>query len=273
MAISLMYHDVVPAGQFEASGFGGAGAARYKLTVEEFRDHIDAIANAIGSQGFEACRLESGSAAVPSQSITFDDGGASAFGEIADRLEARGWRGHFFITTDYIGRSGFVTEQQISELSRRGHLIGSHSCSHPTRMSLCGDEQLRREWSESMSKLGDILGAPIWAASVPGGFYSRRVAQSAAASGLKLLFTSEPTTRMKVVDGCLVLGRYAIYRGTTAATAAGLARGDLAPRLRQAIAWNGKKAAKMLGGRAYLWLRDRLLPRPDAASAVVNPRQ
>jgi hypothetical protein len=40
MPINLLYHDVTPAGADEASGFAGPGAARYKLTPNEFTRHL-----------------------------------------------------------------------------------------------------------------------------------------------------------------------------------------------------------------------------------------
>ena len=67
--------------------------------------------------------------------ITVDDGGVSYYTVVADRLERLGWRGHCFVTTDMIGQRGFLTRRQIRELDGRGHIIGSHSASHPTR---CG---------------------------------------------------------------------------------------------------------------------------------------
>src|SRR5438270_360966 len=43
-AISLLYHDVIPAGQFDSSGFPGGDSNIYKLDVDQFRLHLDAIA-------------------------------------------------------------------------------------------------------------------------------------------------------------------------------------------------------------------------------------
>ena len=67
--------------------------------------------------------------------FTFDDGGVSYYTVVADRLEAQGWRGHCFVSTDFIGQRGFLTAAQIRELDARGHVIGSHSASHPARFS------------------------------------------------------------------------------------------------------------------------------------------
>jgi peptidoglycan/xylan/chitin deacetylase (PgdA/CDA1 family) len=260
--LTLLYHDVVPREQSDASGFAGGGAARYKLTPAEFRKHLEAIKRVARTPPLlaepGALSLERLTSA-PNWLLTFDDGGVTAYEPIADILEENGWRGHFLITVDYIGSPTFVSAEQIRALRRRGHMIGSHSCSHPERMSLCAPDQLLREWQRSRDVLSDMLGEPITVASVPGGFYSRAVAQAAAQAGLKVLFNSEPTPRPHTVDGCLVLGRYTIYRGMSADKAAALAAGKIWPRFQQTLLWNAKKVSKALGGRVYLYLRKRLL--------------
>src|SRR5437879_513325 len=115
-----MYHDVVEDGNYASSGFPGEGADLYKLGRREFARHLEAIRAAIGSR--EVC-------------LTFDDGGVSAYERVAGMIEQFDWRGYFFVTTDWIGRPGFLNAAQICELDRRGHVMGSHSCSHPTRMA------------------------------------------------------------------------------------------------------------------------------------------
>src|SRR2546421_11759443 len=129
-------------------------------------------------------------------------------------LERHGLRGHFFVVTDFIGTAPFLNADQIRELRGRGHVVGSHSCSHPERISACGREQLVEEWRRSCAVLSDILGEAVTTASVPGGFYSKAVAEAAAEAGVRLLYTSEPTTRTWTVAGCEVRGRYSVVRGT-----------------------------------------------------------
>jgi hypothetical protein len=43
MTSTLMYHDVVPAGAEDSSGFPGRDAALYKVTPQQFDAHLDAI--------------------------------------------------------------------------------------------------------------------------------------------------------------------------------------------------------------------------------------
>lgn len=191
--------------------------------------------------------------------LTFDDGRESNYTIVAPELEQSGRRGYFFITTDWIGTPGFLSAGQIQELAGRGHVIGSHSCSHPERMSKLDHSQLLNQWSRSRAVLEDILGASVTTASVPGGYYSTRVARTAAEAGYTVLFTSEPRSRVHRVAQCRVIGRYSIKRHSPAALAGAIASGKLLPRFRQALEWNAKKPVKFLAGDLYLTARQMLL--------------
>ena len=253
-AISLMFHDVVDAGDWTQSGFSTPGADLYKLEREKFEEHLNGI------------RVTPSIVGAPQLSrspffLTFDDGGLSAYSIIAPMLEARGWRGHFFVTTDRIGTRGFLSSTQIRELVERGHVIGSHSCSHPARISACTPDELRHEWEDSLAALTAIVGVPIKVASVPGGFYSKAVGEAAARAGVNLLFTSEPTTRVRAISGCVLVGRYAIWRTMRPAASGSIAAGAITPRLRQSVWWSLKRGAKAIPGDPYAKVRSLLLRR------------
>ena len=242
IAVSLLYHDVLPPGmQPGSSGFPGADADIYKLKQSLFAEHLQRIS-------------ELGPGPSPAL-FTFDDGGATADEPTARLLEERGWRGHFFVVTERVGQPGFLTGDQLRAMHIRGHVIGSHSHTHPPGFSRLSYERMLEEWRRSREILEAILGEPVRSASVPGGFYSRDVARAAREAGYDVLFNSEPTCRSGYVHGLRVLGRYGIQHKTSAETALRLARGDLAPRLRQAFFWNSKKPLKKLGGPAWLAFR------------------
>ena len=258
--IALEYHDVVPAGGFEDSGFPGRAAATYKMLDTDFAAHLREL-DGFGQERRRLAGAVSPTTVVdgdPPLMLTFDDGGAGAR-LAADVLERHGWRGHFLIATDYIGTRTFLGAPELRELHGRGHIIGSHSCSHPLRMSSCPWPALLREWSESVRMLSDILGAPVRVASVPGGGYSRDVARAAAAAGLRTLFTSEPVTRTNVIDGCAIVGRFTLRRDSPPVLARRYAAGSRRARLTSWAAWNAKKLAKAAGGSAYLKARGWLL--------------
>jgi peptidoglycan/xylan/chitin deacetylase (PgdA/CDA1 family) len=256
--ISLLYHDVV-AGSASATGFTGADAEVYKLDEANFAAHLDRI------DEVDACprrvqivtpRLADSDYSIQTPLfLTFDDGGVSAATVAAPLLEARGWRGHFFVVTEMIDQPGFLTGSQIRDLHRRGHHIGSHSHTHPARFSKLSYDRMRSEWRESRGILADILGEPPFSVSVPGGFYSTAVAAAAREAGYNVLFNSEPSCRIRQRGGLLVLGRYGIKRETLPETAARLVRCDVGPRLRQTLTWNLKKPLKKFGGPAWLAFR------------------
>jgi hypothetical protein len=120
------------------------------------------------------------------------------------------------------------------------------------------------EWRQSLARLAEIAGERIRVASVPGGYYSGAVAASAAAAGVEVLFTSEPTMEAGVIDGCLVLGRYVVQRHMGPEWSAGFASGRRAERWRQTALWKAKRVAKAMGGEAYLKVRSRILERKNA---------
>jgi len=260
-ALSIMYHDVVEDAKFESSGFAGEGANIYKLRREDFARQLEAI-RAVVPEGAVSVIARRRPLGHPTPVfLTFDDGGSSAHWPIAAMLESYGWRGHFFVTTSRIGSSGFLSQPQVRDLHRRGHAIGSHSHTHPTRMDALPAQAMEKEWRQSLDRLSDIVGEPVKLASVPGGYYSRVVARTAAAAGIEVLFNSEPTAGAAVLDGCLVLGRYVVKRGMGPEWAAGFAAGWRKPRWKQAALWKAKRLAKMLGGGVYLKLRESMLNR------------
>jgi peptidoglycan/xylan/chitin deacetylase (PgdA/CDA1 family) len=259
-ALAIGYHDVLDGAAPDSSGFPGPTAARYKLDAEVFGAHMSAIAEVHAPVLADARKLGAKSAGRIPLLLTFDDGGAGALAA-ADRLGRYGWGGHFLITVGRIGTNGFLDREGVRELRRRGHIVGSHSCTHPARMSSLTPQALREEWTKSVLILSDILGEQVDVASIPGGYYSRAVARTAAASGIRLLFTSEPTTRLRDVDGCLVIGRYAVVQGMSPRAVAAIASGRISPRVLQTLLWNVKKTAKFIGGENYLKLRRWIIAR------------
>jgi peptidoglycan/xylan/chitin deacetylase (PgdA/CDA1 family) len=249
-----MYHDVTPSGREHSSGFPGGDAARYKLSTSTFCDHLRAVRARVRATPITVYALAAAIGPALPVLLTFDDGGAGAEAA-ADCLDLFGWRGHFFVTTDYIGRRGFLTAAQMRDLRGRGHVIGSHSCSHPLRMSRCPIDRLRAEWERSLATIADILGERVDTASVPGGDYSRVVGASASAAGVRYLFTSRPAVAVRRRFGTLVLGRYTVRRTTSAGSVAAVAAGRRLPRVRQMVMWDLRRVAKATAGRGYLRVR------------------
>lgn len=261
-AVSLLYHDVVDEADFDGSGFPGPGAATYKLRVGDFVAHLEAIqATGAGRPGrvSELAEPAPGDRSDPPLLLTFDDGGVSAFATVAPLLAERSWPGHFLVATDYLGTRDFMTPEQVRAVHGAGHIIGTHSRSHPARMSDLSPPALEAEWRDSAARLSDLLGSAVTVGSVPAGAYSSRVGRAAAAAGISFLFTSEPTARIGSIEGCLVLGRFSLRRDSPPGQVTSLVTGAGGARLRQWLTWNARKAAKRLAWDRYLALRRALL--------------
>jgi peptidoglycan/xylan/chitin deacetylase (PgdA/CDA1 family) len=250
---ALAYHDVGG-----SSGVAGVGRGHFVLTWDTFLEHLARIENVVGAPPAILHEPAEASRGHHAWCLTFDDGGASALA-VAEELRRRGWRAYFFVTTGLIGHAGFVGEEAIRELDRMGHVVGSHSVTHPERMSSLPTDKLLDEWQESVATLSELVGRDICTGSVPGGTYRRRVAVLAARAGITTLFTSEPVTAPRWVDGCLVVGRYPVRRATSASEAARAATGHPAPWVVQYLGWNVRKATKALTGKYYYRARRRLL--------------
>lgn len=235
---ALGYHDV--ADERSTSGFQRPGAWPYKLTRRAFDDHLWAIA----SVTYLPTLVHDVAWDAPSKHVmlTFDDGGASA-PYIGETLVRHGWRAHFFITTSFVGTPGFVDVASVRALREQGHVIGSHSHSHPDIFRDLSAQRMAAEWVESRDRLSDILGEACVVASVPGGDVSGSVLRAASAAGYAYLFTSEPDPRPVLQGATRVLGRFVVKASHTADQVKRLARGEgwqqalLLRRLRVAATW------------------------------------
>ena len=224
MAVSIAalgYHDVTD--DRTTSGFQRPGAWPYKLTRHAFDEHLWAIASVTSHPTL----VEHVVWDAPGKQVmlTFDDGGASS-PYIGETLVRHGWRAHFFITTGLIGTPGFVDAAGIRALRQQGHIIGSHSHSHPDIFRDLTPRRMREEWVQSRDRLSDVLGEPCITASIPGGDISSAVLSSAAEAGYSFVFTSEPDLRPFAQGTCRVLGRVVVKASHTADQVARLARGE-----------------------------------------------
>ncbi len=189
------YHEVTD--KPNKSGFTNKGAYPYKHTKLQFKDDLEIII----SKFYKSRTVDKIKKSKKENLIlTFDDGGNSAM-YIASELEKLNSRGHFFIVTSLINKNNFLTAKQIKELSNRGHLIGSHSHTHPTLFRDLSMEKKVFEWTKSKKILEDILDQKIITASIPGGDINDSTIESASRSGIKHLFTSEPGLKIWVKYG------------------------------------------------------------------------
>lgn len=227
----------------------------YDVTRQAFGRHLVAMADVVTTPPSTSLGASDTSLGW---AITFDDGAENGL-QAADLLESVGWRGYFFVVSSRIGERGFLDRRQLCDLRDRGHVVGSHSATHPDRMSALPYEEAANEWRDSLECIGEAIGQAVDVAALPGGAYSREVAAAAAGAGVRVLFTSEPVLRSRDVCGCAVVGRYAVRSTTDADTVAALAAGRFLACSLQWTGWNSRKVAKRLLGDYYFAVRSRLL--------------
>ena len=74
--------------------------------------------------------------------LTFDDGPDPTYnGRVLDILDAHGIKATFF----FVGQYAQAHPEQVREVVRRGHNVGSHSWSHPTRLRYWSPDAQVRE--------------------------------------------------------------------------------------------------------------------------------
>ena len=230
----LMYHEVTD--DPTTSGFQRPGALPYTLTPAAFTSHLNAIAGGqLQPELVSNLDLNSnnGNGTHRHLLLTFDDGGASAM-YVADELGRRGWKGHFFIITSRIGERTFLKPSDIRTLRSAGHVVGTHSHTHPDIFRRLPRELMTTEWRVSRAILEALLGEPCVAGSVPGGDISHVVLESAGDAGIRYLFTSEPLLRPERIGDTWILGRVILKAGVSPAT------------IRQLVAFRGWHRAQLI---------------------------
>lgn len=245
--IILMYHDITSRDN-KKSGFQNPTALKYKVEEETFENQVKTIFDYITQRGFQQ----------DSVVFTFDDGGVSALTVAAPILEKYGFKGYFFVATKYIGTSLFLNKDQIRELVNRGHIVGAHSHSHPSRMDILPINELEYEWKTSQTILQEILGNAPDVASIPNGFISPKGLDIIASYGIKHIHTSRPTLNHWISNNAKCYGRFAISKEDTANSVVAIVSSRGA-RARIILRYKLISAAKFLLGNTYLKIRRFLL--------------
>lgn len=123
--------------------------------------------------------------------ITLDDGYKDNYTEMFPILKKYGMKATIFIISDYIGKDGYLNEEEIKEMSESGLVsFQSHTCSH-TDMIECDEEELFHEFYDSKSEIERITGKRVTCLAYPRGVYGKREIEAAKACGYKMAFTTE----------------------------------------------------------------------------------
>jgi len=125
--------------------------------------------------------------------LTFDDGNISDLETALPELLRRGLKAVFFICVGLLDRPGFIGAGDLRRLVDNGMIIGTHGMHHRRWRSLSGAD-LDEEIVEARHRLEDMIGRPITKASIPGGFYDRRLLSTLRKAGYAGVYTSDGGT-------------------------------------------------------------------------------
>jgi peptidoglycan/xylan/chitin deacetylase (PgdA/CDA1 family) len=92
-----------------------------------------------------------------------------------------------------VGAQLWISDDEIRELDRNGHVIGLHSFSHPTRLAELSPQAQRDEYQQNFDHLSATLGKPPTTMSHPCNSYSPQTVSILQDMGITLGFRSNMT--------------------------------------------------------------------------------
>jgi len=250
--VFLMYHELELPGralcQFEP------GYVRYILLQDSFREQM----NWLRKNSWRGLSVGEALDNPPGNSvaITFDDGSETDLLAAAPILKENGFTATFYVTTGFIGKPGYMSPDQLRELSSLGFEIGCHSMTHPYLNEL-DPAGLQYQIVEARDRLQQICGAPVRHFSCPGGRYSELVISTARQAGYSSFATSDRHVNLSSTDH-FRLGRVAVLRDTKTSSFQKICQGQGLWKMQ--LSDSGRALAKtLLGNSGYDRLRALLL--------------
>lgn len=151
---------------------------------------------------------------VPEKTVvlTFDDGYDDNYSYAFPVLKKYNAKGTFFIISGKIGKEGYITEDQIKEMSTGGQEIGSHSVNHPSLEKYKG-QSLTSELVKSKETLEKITSGAIISFCYPAGKYTGDTIKAVQDAGYKYAVTTKSSTGEIDLDNPFEISRYRISTG------------------------------------------------------------
>ncbi len=209
--VYLMYHEIAVPGRPLCQA--EEGYARYVVAEKDFREQIRRLREKgySGMSVTEAIDLKQGRERAIA--ITFDDGCETDLITAAPVLKEVGFNSTFYIVEGFINGRGYLTGEQVKELSRQGFEIGCHSMTHSYLTDLT-QERLMVEIAVAKERLEQLIGERVDHFSCPGGRWNPAVARLAQEAGYRTVATSRIGINLTEADP-YKLSRVAVMRDTT----------------------------------------------------------
>lgn len=141
--------------------------------------------------------------------LTYDDSDLDQYKIAAPEMKKHGFKGVFFIMTVSLGRSIYMSKEQVKELSDEGHVIASHTWDHhDVRKYKRGDWEM--QIVKPARQLETITGKPVEYFAYPFGAWNKEAIPELKKCNVKAAFqlstkrdSTEPlyTIRRMIVPG------------------------------------------------------------------------
>lgn len=179
----LMYHSI---GSEEDMG-------TLDVTTENFLKQMKFIAEhnykVISLDEYADAALEGEVIPAKSVVITFDDGYENNYINAFPILKERGFPATIFVISNFVGRAGYLSWEQIGEMIKNGISIGVHTANNAYLPDLTV-EKIRAELSESKQAIERNTGDTVTLLCYPTGGYTQDAIDIARDLGFKAACTT-----------------------------------------------------------------------------------
>jgi peptidoglycan/xylan/chitin deacetylase (PgdA/CDA1 family) len=206
--VYLMYHELERPNRSLCNSI--TEYKHYVVTESDFRKQINRL-NELGYVGLSVSDAASSYFQDKKRLVvTFDDGCETDLIIAAPILKEFNFNATFYVIAGHIGQNGYLSADQVKELSDLGFEIGSHSMTH-RYLSDLSTHDLLFEIKESKNQLEQIIGKEITHFSCPGGRWNEAVIKTVKESGYQSMATSHIGTNNPYLN-TFSLPRFSILR-------------------------------------------------------------
>lgn len=166
----------------------------YNVRPDDFATQLDYLQeNGYNSiTALEYMKWKRGKLELPKKNVilTFDDGYEDNYKEMLPILEAHNMKAVVYVITNLVGHEGYLTLEQLKEMTQRGVEIGSHTANHRPLDELT-TEELKHELGASKQYLEWSGISPVLSLSYPNGAYNDEVMKVAKDTGYLTAVTGD----------------------------------------------------------------------------------
>lgn len=143
----------------------------------------------------------------PAIILTFDDGFEDNYTVAKPILEKYGFTGFFMVSSERIGKAGYMDSAQLKDLAANGHTITCHTATHYRMTPGDDDTMLNYQIVVSKIKIEAVVGNPINVFTWVGGeeeFYTKKAQEMIKKAGYSYGFMTNSAPVLKDTDPFLV---------------------------------------------------------------------